>query len=54
MGVIDDGYMACAGDPGAVKGRKVTLSPVEVEAVLPLIRRLGEHARAELKRRLPE
>lgn len=50
MGVIDDSYVACAGEPGAVKGRKVALSPEEVETVLPLVRRLGEYARAELQR----
>ena len=54
MGVIDDAYIAGSGDPGAVKGRKVALSPEEVAAVLPLVRRLGEHVQAELKRLPPE
>jgi hypothetical protein len=54
MGVIDNAYIASTGDPGAVKGRKVALSPEEVAAVLPLVRRLGEHAQAELKRLPPE
>lgn len=49
MGVVDDAYIASTSDVGAVKGRKVTLSAGEVESVLPLIRRLGEHAHSELE-----
>ena len=44
MGVIDESYIASTGDGTAVKGRKVALSAAEIESVLPLIRRLGEHA----------
>lgn len=51
MGVIDDAYLVGTGDSRAVKGRKVALFPAEVEAALPLVRRLGEHVGAQLERR---
>ncbi len=51
MGVVDEAYIAATGDHGAVKGRKMPLSAAEVQSILPLVRRLGEHAQTELEAR---
>lgn len=51
MGVIDDSYIAASRDLSAVRGRKVTVSTPEVEAVLPLVLRLGEHVQQSLGRK---
>ena len=54
MGVIDEAYIASTGDSTAMKGRKITLLSAEVEGVLPLIRRVGEAALAELESKRPQ
>lgn len=42
-GVVDQVYIDATSDAGAMLGRKVQLDSGEVELVLPLVRRLGEH-----------
>lgn len=41
MGVIDEDYILKANDPGAIVGRRVTLSPAEVEASISIVEALG-------------
>ena len=48
-GVVDQVYIDATSDAGAVLGRKVQLDSGEVELVLPLVRRLGEHLHNALR-----
>jgi len=54
MGVIDQAYVAATRDSDAVVGRKIALDPAEVQAVFPLVRRLGKHVWDELQRKREE
>lgn len=49
MGVIDQVYINATGDLGAVVGRKVDLDSAEVEQLLLLVRRLGQHVHDVLR-----
>lgn len=49
MGVIDQEYVDTAGDPEAVVGRRITVTPREVERLLSIVKALGEHLANNLK-----
>ncbi len=48
MGVVDDSYIRDTGDQTAVIGRKISISPADVRAMLDDLSRLGKHLASEL------
>lgn len=48
MGVIDEVYIKATRDRMAMKGRKVTITPEEVQKFIPLVLRLGKHIHASI------
>lgn len=41
MGVVDDDYMKKANDPGAVVGRKISVTSQEITVVINIVENLG-------------
>jgi hypothetical protein len=41
MGVIDEDYIQKTKDPGAVSGRKIRISPEEVNLAITIVETLG-------------
>jgi len=53
MGVIDDDYVRRSGDRSAEVGHKVTITPDDVMALLPVVERLAEFIIESMKNRYP-